>query len=116
MIDLDQYGEFTDTTAVYPFHDTGTTHALWYAVCALNEEAGEVAGVLKKHWRNAPEYELPSWHDPDFLHKMQLELGDVIYYWIRIHRELGLDPIHTLQSNITKLTGRKDRDELKVHE
>ena len=43
---------------------------------------------------------------------IQKELGDVAWYWARLHRELGLDPDLTFQNNLDKLTGRKARGTL----
>ncbi len=51
-LSLEDYAKFTDTTAVYPNAGSGDNLELFYLTCGLTNEAGEVAGKIKKLFRD----------------------------------------------------------------
>lgn len=91
---------FTRTTAIYP-KDQGIT----YTILGLNEEAGEVAGKLKKSIRDG-------WLQERFTTEAIKELGDVLWYVARAADELGFTLEQVADENVAKLSSRKDRDML----
>jgi NTP pyrophosphatase (non-canonical NTP hydrolase) len=97
----------TDKTAVYPEQNTGSALALAYVALGLAGEAGEVAEKIKKILRDSGGVVTDQ-------HRavIQKELGDVSWYWARLHRELGIDPDQTFQGNLEKLLARKERGTL----
>ena len=70
-----------------------------YALTALSGEAGEVLNDWKKYLagrRNIVETE----------EKLEDELGDVFYYWVRCCYALGVDPEDIAHQNQMKLKER----------
>jgi hypothetical protein len=49
---FDDYQTAAASTAIYPEAGEGSFNALSYAILGLTNEAGEVAGKLKKVWRD----------------------------------------------------------------
>lgn len=81
---------------------TYTGGKYWYAALGLAGETGEVVDEIKKVMRD----------DDGVLKeerkaKLTLELGDVLWYWIRLCLDLGIDPIEIMQKNIDKLVDRR---------
>lgn len=76
-----------------------TSNAGIAACCALSlgEEAGEVQGILKKHWFHGHEL------DRDALTK---ELGDVLWYLTALADEFGISLEDIVQANVLKLRKR----------
>lgn len=68
----------------------------YYLLC-LCEEAGEVAGVYKKHWGHGHELDLD---------KVKKELGDVAWYLARAADKFGLPLSEIFEANIEKLKKR----------
>lgn len=87
------YQAFTRSTAIYP-----KNKALEYLTLGLASEAGEVAGVVKKHIR-----------DGKSLEGLCSELGDVLWYITRLADELGLNLQDVIDQNVEKLSSRKER-------
>lgn len=98
---LNEYAEFTDTTAVYPCSNTGDINELFYLALGLNGEAGEVANKIKKLYRD----DLPHSERKNIIS----ECGDVLWYLIRLIRVLGGNPEAVVCENWAKLQSRKDR-------
>jgi NTP pyrophosphatase (non-canonical NTP hydrolase) len=71
--------------------------ALCHAVCGLTEEAGEVAGLLKREVFRGNEVSLERWAE---------ELGDVLWYLIAVAREKGLTLDEIFMYNQKKCTER----------
>lgn len=71
--------------------------SLTIASLGLAGETGEVVEHIKKHFRDGV-------LDKDAVTK---ELGDLIFYWFRLHTELGLEPLATLAANMAKLKARR---------
>jgi NTP pyrophosphatase (non-canonical NTP hydrolase) len=94
---IKEYQEKTRETAIYPEDE-----ALEYLVLGLNGEAGEVAEKVKKHIRDGKEL------DEDFAK----ELGDVLWYLVRLVDEMDGDMEEVIQSNLDKLFDRKERGKI----
>lgn len=94
---IKDYQEKTRETAMYP-----ENQALEYLALGLNGEAGEVAEKLKKHIRDGKEL------DEDFAK----ELGDVLWYLVRLVDEMDGDMEEVIQSNLDKLFDRKERGKI----
>jgi NTP pyrophosphatase (non-canonical NTP hydrolase) len=101
-MNFNQYQNKAASTAIYP-EEVG----LFYTVLGLTNEAGEVAGVVKKMLRDA-NGELRI----DIEQKIAAELGDVLWYVAMVAKEIGytLDTIAT--DNIKKLHSREQRGKL----
>lgn len=97
-MNLTQYMEFTRTTAIYP-----EGFAVEYCALGLASEVGEVMGKLKKEIRDGVDL-------GEDIHK---ELGDVLWYWVRLADELGFNPEAILAENVDKLSSRKERGTIK---
>jgi NTP pyrophosphatase (non-canonical NTP hydrolase) len=112
-MDLSIYAQAAASTAVYP---RDPLPPLLYTVLGLAEEAGEVAGVVKKHIRNTPEGQAPAFHTSEFRERLAAELGDVFWYLVQVCREAGLDPEQVLVQNVEKLAARQAAGTLKNRE
>lgn len=98
---LREYQEFTPTTAIYRQDDDAGD--LMYAALELVDEAGEVAGKIKKYYRDGK-------IDVDEVAK---EMGDVFYPLSELANLLGLDlEDDVLRGNMKKLTDRAVRNAL----
>lgn len=103
MKEFDDYQDFTDTTAAYP--DIGNN--VIYPALGLAEEAGEVAGKIKKAIRD----------DGGILTEdrtiaLLKELGDVLWYVARLARELGVPFSQVAELNRLKLKSRRARNRI----
>lgn len=116
--DLPGYVRWTDTTARYPgatVHRPGQpgmvpplgsaiddrnerAAPVLYAALGLAGEAGEVANEVKKIVRDDGALLTQARHTA-----LVSELGDVLWYWARMLRELGITPDEVLSANVKKL-------------
>ena len=97
MMQLDEYQERTEETAVYP-----SENAIEYLALGLNDEAGEVAGAYKKYLRGD--------YDSDELRaRIEGEAGDVLWYWVRLLDELDITASDVMEKNADKLFDRQER-------
>lgn len=79
-----------------------------YLALALNEEAGEVAGKVKKAFRDDNgEFTL------ERLESLKKELGDVLWYTAVLAKRLGFTLSEVAQENIKKCTEREQRGTLR---
>ena len=100
-MDLRQWLAATDKTAVYPDSFNKELTGVVYSALGLAGEAGEVAEEIKKIIRN----------DNGILtaerkKKLCLEMGDVMWYWLRLTKELELDIDEVMDANLKKLSQR----------
>lgn len=99
-----------DTFAAYQresrktWSEIPTDHPIVYPTLGLANEAGEVAGKIKKIFRDKGGQ--ISAEDREALKQ---ELGDVLWYLTQICTELGLTLEEVAEANITKLFSRQAR-------
>jgi len=103
-MNFDTYQQRALETAIYPEATTGSFAALSYTVLGLTNEAGEVAGKVKKVWRD---------NDGELTEekKDQIadELSDVLWYVATAAREINYSLEDIAWKNVDKLKSRKDR-------
>jgi NTP pyrophosphatase (non-canonical NTP hydrolase) len=97
MTTFDEYQTKTGETVEYP-----EDQALEYLALGLNGEAGEVAEKVKKHIRDGKNL------DENFAK----ELGDVLWYLVRLVDELDSDIETVAIQNLDKLFDRKERGKI----
>lgn len=121
--EFDTYQAWTEQTAVYTEVCTTNGERLIYCVLGLVEEAGEVAGKLKKRIRKGGFAALEpgsvvTWKKGDanfeesyesFIEALQAEYGDTLWYLARGLAEAGLSAGKTAAANRLKLLARKAR-------
>lgn len=101
-MEFSQYQVEATKTAIYP--DRGAIGGLLYATLGLTNEAGEVAGKLKKVLRdNGGEL------TQEKRSELAAELGDVLWYCAAIADELGYSLAYIAKQNIQKLYDRAER-------
>lgn len=81
-----------------------TDHAIVYPTLGLANEAGEVAGKIKKLFRD----KAGRITDADRA-SLKMELGDVLWYLAQICTELDLDLAEVASANLAKLRSRTER-------
>lgn len=99
---INEYLELTNETAIYPEAGTGNDLELYYLSLGLVSEAGEVAGKVKKLIRDS---KLD-------IGNLAYELGDVFWYLVRLCDAIGYAPDDIMLININKLLRRKENDTL----
>ena len=82
-------------------------HPIVYPTIGLVNEAGEVAGKIKKIFRDQ-NGEITE----EDRQSLKNELGDVLWYLTQICTELGLTLEKVAETNITKLSSRQGRGKL----
>jgi NTP pyrophosphatase (non-canonical NTP hydrolase) len=101
--DIDEYAVLADGYAVYPEANTGSIHEAMYLALGLVGESGEVAGKIKKLYR-----------DNRLVHEdLEKEIGDVFWYLTRLCAWLEVKPSTILEKNLKKLEDRKNRNVIK---
>ncbi|MBN2386401.1 MAG: nucleoside triphosphate pyrophosphohydrolase family protein [Anaerolineales bacterium] len=102
-MDFTAYQQKSRKTAVYP----SIGHPVIYPVLGLANEAGEVAGKVKKIFRDKDgaigEAERQA---------LKGELGDVLWYVAQVCTELGLSLDEVAEHNIAKLYDRLERGKI----
>jgi NTP pyrophosphatase (non-canonical NTP hydrolase) len=101
---FDNYQTAAASTAIYPEAGEGSFNALSYAILGLTNEAGEVAGKLKKVWRDKGGV-----LDDEAKAGIADELSDVLWYIAAAASELGLDMADIADANLDKLFDRMQR-------
>ena len=99
---FDLYQTLAMETAVYP----GKKELLGLLYCGLGtaEEAGEVAGKIKKVLRDNNGIV-----DDAQRERIKKEMGDVLWYLAGVAKELGINLGSVARENILKLQGRRER-------
>lgn len=85
-----------------------TDHPIVYPTLGLVNEAGEVAGKVKKIFRD--KQGVISAEDREALKQ---ELGDVLWYLAQIATEIGVDLDEVANANLSKLFDRLERDKIR---
>lgn len=99
-MDFNGYQEKSRRTAGYP----AIGHALIYPTLGLVNEAGEVAGKIKKIFRDKDGQISEATRQA-----LKAELGDVLWYLAQICTELELPLEEVAEGNLTKLYDRLER-------
>jgi NTP pyrophosphatase (non-canonical NTP hydrolase) len=104
MSDFNDYQRESRKTAGYP----PIGHGVIYPTLGLTNEAGEVAGKIKKIFRDKDgtigEAEREA---------LKAELGDVLWYLAQVATELGLSLQDIADANLAKLFDRLERGKIK---
>ena len=85
-----------------------TDHPVIYPTLGLANEAGEVAGKIKKIFRDGK-----GKITTEDRSALKYELGDVLWYLSQICTALDIDLKDVASSNLTKLLSRKSRGAIK---
>jgi NTP pyrophosphatase (non-canonical NTP hydrolase) len=102
-VNFNDYQTKSRATAKYP----SIGHAVIYPTLGLVNEAGEVAGKIKKVFRDK-NGEI----NAETREALKAELGDVLWYLAQTCTELDLSLDEVAESNITKLLDRQSRGKL----
>jgi NTP pyrophosphatase (non-canonical NTP hydrolase) len=98
-----QYQEEARSTYVYP-----EQFKILYPALGLAEEAGEVAGKVKKTIRDFN----ADFYDEDRRKAIALELGDALWYIFATANDLGFTLEDIAKMNVEKLRARRARGNL----
>ena len=102
-MDFNDYQQKSRKTAKYP----AIGHAVIYPTLGLVNEAGEVAGKIKKIFRDK-DGEI----SPETREALKGELGDVLWYIAQVCTELDLNMDEVAEYNIEKLYSRLERGKI----
>ena len=103
MTDFNTYqAESRKTWGIIPMN-----HPIVYPTMGLANEAGEVAGKIKKIFRDQN-----GQITEENRQSLKNELGDVLWYLTQICTELGLTLEEVAETNIEKLASRQERGKL----
>ncbi len=103
-MNFNEYQNKSRKTAGYP--DIG--HPVIYPTLGLVNEAGEVAGKIKKVFRDKS-----GQISDETREALKAELGDVLWYLAQVATELGLSLDEIAEHNLTKLYDRLERGKIK---
>lgn len=106
-MEFDHYQKEALRYAKYP--DIGNTFV--FPVLALTEEAGEIAGKVKKLMRDKAVF-TPAQLSQEDTEALVKEMGDVLWYLAALAKELGVGLDTVAQKNLEKIEGRHERGTL----
>jgi len=101
MMDFNKYQNDAKRTS----RNIIVNHAIAYPALGLADEAGEVAGKIKKIFRDKDGIIGPEDRDA-----LKYELGDVLWYIAEMATVLGFDMEEIAEANIAKLADRQRRN------
>jgi NTP pyrophosphatase (non-canonical NTP hydrolase) len=102
-MNFNDYQTKSRATAKYP----AIGHAVIYPTLGLVNEAGEVAGKIKKVFRDKD-----GQITPEIREALKAELGDVLWYLAQACTELELSLDEVAEANLTKLLDRQARGKI----
>ena len=102
-MNFSDYQTRSRVTAQYP----SIGHPVIYPVLGLVNEAGEVAGKIKKVFRDKG-----GDINPETRQALESELGDVLWYLAQVCTELDLSLDEVAEKNIEKLYSRLERGKI----
>jgi NTP pyrophosphatase (non-canonical NTP hydrolase) len=102
-MNFNDYQTKSRATAKYP----AIGHAVIYPTLGLVNEAGEVAGKIKKVFRDKD-----GQITPEIREALKAELGDVLWYLAQTCTELELSLDEVAETNLTKLLDRQARGKI----
>jgi len=103
-MDFNDYQKTSRTTAQYP----AIGHPVIYPALGLVNEAGEVAGKIKKIFRDKSGVIGEAEREA-----LKAELGDVLWYLAQVATELDLPLDEIAEANLAKLLDRQARGKIK---
>ncbi len=103
-MNFSDYQKKSRATAQYP----SIGHPVIYPVLGLANEAGEVAGKIKKVFRDR-DGEISA----ETRSALQAELGDVLWYLAQVCTELDISMDDAAESNLAKLLDRQARGQIR---
>ena len=103
-MDFNEYQNKSRKTAGYP----AIGHPVVYPTLGLANEAGEVAGKIKKVFRDKDGH-----ISQETSAALKAELGDVLWYLAQVATELDLTLDEIAEYNIDKLYSRLERGKIK---
>lgn len=103
-MEFSEYQKLSRRTAGYP----AIGHPVIYPVLGLANEAGEVAGKIKKIFRDKGG-EISA----ETREALQAELGDVLWYISQVCTELDISLNDVAESNLAKLLDRQQRGKIR---
>jgi len=103
-MNFSDYQKRSRATAQYP----SIGHPVIYPVLGLANEAGEVAGKIKKVFRDKGG-EISA----EMRSALQAELGDVLWYLAQVCTELDISMDEVAESNLAKLLDRQARGQIR---
>lgn len=103
-MNFNDYQTKSRNTAKYPV----IGHSVIYPTLGLVNEAGEVAGKIKKVFRDKD-----GQISADTREALKAELGDVLWYLAQVATELELSLDDIAEANIAKLMDRLERGKIK---
>lgn len=103
-MDFNEYQTKSRKTAGYP----AIGHRIIYPTLGLANEAGEVAGKIKKVFRDQD-----GQISVETREALKAELGDVLWYIAQVATELNLSLDEVAEHNIEKLYSRLERGKIK---
>ncbi len=103
-MNFNEYQTKSRATAGYP----AIGHAVIYPTLGLVNEAGEVAGKIKKVFRDKG-----GQISDETREALKAELGDVLWYIAQVCTELDLSMDEVAEANIAKLLDRQARGKIK---
>lgn len=108
-MNFDRYQFEARATAVYPYNGTRSLGAKTYCALKLAGEAGEIAEKIGKYLYRGDR--LPEGQVLEEVVKK--ELGDVLWYVSQLAYEFGIFLTDVANTNLAKLSDRKERGVLK---
>lgn len=103
-MNFNEYQTQAGTTAIYPEAGTQSYGAVSYVALGLAGEAGEVAGKVKKVWRDNNGV-----FTEEKVDQIADELSDCLWYIAALASELGFTLEELAEHNLDKLFSRKER-------
>ena len=103
-MDFNEYQNKSRKTAAYP----AIGHPIIYPALGLVNEAGEVAGKIKKVFRDKG-----GEISEETRQALKAELGDVLWYVAQVATELNLSLDEVAEHNIAKLYDRLERGKIR---
>jgi NTP pyrophosphatase (non-canonical NTP hydrolase) len=101
---FEEYEAAATTSRAYP--NVGNNHV--FPTLGLVEEAGEVAGKVKKLIRDHGKH-TPADLTPEDIMNITKEMGDVLWYMAVLSRELKVPLVDIAEQNLAKIRDREAR-------
>jgi len=107
-MDTKKYKDYQTTSKKTYSNIATNNHEIIYPTLGLVNEAGEVAGKIKKIFRDKK-----GEFDTKDIEDLKDELGDVLWYFTQMCSILGLSIEEVAERNLDKLLDRQERNKIK---